>query len=150
MAQRDVFDWLSLMTHFRVITALIAGSIVFGSEQATADRHGACDKALSTPEINLCSERAWQTADAKLNAIFADVIDAIKKSDQEKPYDPDSWEKALRASQRAWIAFRDADCKGLVPMSWTNGTGSTSAVLGCMTAKTEIRTKELSAIIGSD
>ena len=136
------------VTHLRLILALIAGSIVFGGEQATADPLALCDKAVSTPEFNLCSERAWQAADARLNAVFAKAIDAVKSSDQAKPYDPASWEKALRASQRAWVAFRDADCKGFVPMSWTGGTGTTSAVLDCMTTKTKIRTEELLAISG--
>ena len=134
------------VTHLRLILALIAGSIVSSSEQAKADRLTTCDKALSTPELNLCSERALQETDAKLNAAFAKAIDTIRTSDQPKPYDPDSWEKALRASQRAWVTFRDADCKGRVPMSWTGGTGTTSAVLDCMTTKTKIRTQELLAI----
>ena len=136
------------VTHLRLILALIAGSMVFGSEQATADPLAICDKAVSTPELNLCSERAWQVTDDRLNVSFAKAIDAIKTSDQAKPYDPGSWEKALRASQRAWVSFRDADCKGLVPMSWTGGTGTTSAVLDCMTTKTKIRTEELLAISG--
>ena len=134
------------VTHLRLILALIAGSVVFGSEQATADRLEICDKAVPTSELNLCSERAWQATDARLNAAFAKAIDAIRTSDHAKPYDPGGWEKALRASQRAWVAFRDADCKGLVPISWTGGTGTTTAVLVCMTTKTKIRTEELLAI----
>jgi uncharacterized protein YecT (DUF1311 family) len=133
-------------TRLRVSMALVAVSIALGAQQAAADPPAICDKAVSTAELNLCSERARQAADARLNAVFAKAIDTIRKSGQEKPYDPVSWEKALRASQRAWIVFRDADCKGLVPMSWTGGTGTTSAVLECMTAKTEFRTKELVAI----
>ena len=136
------------MTHRRLILALIAGSVVCGNEPAAADRLVNCDKAVSTPEYNLCSERAWQAADSKLNAGFAGAIDFIKTRDQPKPFDKVSWEKALRASQRAWVAFREADCKGLVPMSWTGGTGTTSAVLDCMTTKTKIRTEELLAISG--
>ncbi len=125
---------------------LIAGSILFGGEKAKADRPAICAKAVSTFELNQCSERAWQAAEAKLNAAFATAIVAIRKIDQEKPYDRDSWEKSLRASQRAWASFRDADCKGLVPMSWSGGTGTTSSVLECMTTKTKIRTDELLAI----
>ena len=134
------------MTQLRLILALVVGSIVFGSEQATADQLANCDKAVSTPEVNLCSERALQATDAKLNAAFAKAVDAIRTRNQPKPYDRGSWEKALRASQRAWVTFRDTDCKGLVPMSWTGGTGTTSAVLDCMTTKTKIRTEELLAI----
>jgi uncharacterized protein YecT (DUF1311 family) len=49
----------------------------------------------------------------------------------------------LRASQRAWIAFRDADCKGLEPMQWSGGTGATGGVLECMTQLTQERIRVL-------
>ena len=131
------------MTYQSLITALIAGLIIFGSEHTKADPPAICANTVSTPELNLCSERAWQEPDAKLNTAFAKVLDSIRKTNSEKPYDRNSWEKALRASQRAWVTFRDSDCKGLVPMSWTGGTGTTSAVHECMTINTKIRTKEL-------
>ena len=105
-----------------------------------------CASPRSTPEFNLCADGALQKADDKLNAAFAKALAFIKTVDSEKPYDAASWEQALRTSQRAWVAFRDADCKGVTPMSWTGGTGTTVAVLDCMTTKTNIRLKELIAI----
>jgi uncharacterized protein YecT (DUF1311 family) len=105
-----------------------------------------CSKAMNTIEMNQCADRDYAAADAKLNAAYQKALNYIKSTENPKPYDAAAWEKALRASQTAWIAFRDADCKGLVPMSWTGGTGTTVAVLGCMTEKTELRTKELTAI----
>ena len=65
--------------------------------------------------------KAFQEADAKLNAVYKNVLAHIAESDLEKPYDRESWEKAMRESQRAWVAFRDADCKGAVPMEWSAG-----------------------------
>jgi uncharacterized protein YecT (DUF1311 family) len=139
------------MTHTRpLIMALIMGAISLGSNPATAQQPQTCDTAVSTHELNQCSERAWQAADVKLNAAYAKAIASIRKSDGDTPFDRDSWEKALRDSQRAWVAFRDADCKGLIPMQWTGGTGTTSAVLWCMTTKTEVRTKELLALTGHE
>lgn len=102
-----------------------------------------CDNASSTVEMNFCSDEAFQEADAKLNAVYKKVLAHIAEADLEKPYDRDSWEKAMRESQRAWVAFRDADCKGAVPMEWSGGSGTSAAVNGCMTEKTEARTKEL-------
>jgi uncharacterized protein YecT (DUF1311 family) len=121
--------WL-WFTGWRIATAEPAGSIT-------------CDKAVSTVEMNICAERELDTADVKLNAEFKKAIAWIGKTGSGKPYDARSWEAALRASQRAWIAFRDADCKGLLPYSWAGGTGTTSAVLGCMSAKTKARTAEI-------
>ena len=102
-----------------------------------------CTNASATFELNFCADKELAAADAQLNDAFKKALVFIAKSGAERPYDSKSWEDALRASQRAWIAYRDADCKGLAPMSWTGGTGTTGAVLGCMSAKTKARTKEL-------
>ena len=82
-------------------------------------------------------------ADAELNAVYAKVRARIAKTEAGPPYDAKSFEEALRKSQRAWVAYRDADCKDLVPMSWTGGSGTSGEVLGCMTSKTKARTKDL-------
>jgi uncharacterized protein YecT (DUF1311 family) len=109
-----------------------------------------CAKAMTTVELNYCAERSLIAADAKLNAAHKKALKFITSSGGDKPYDGVSWEKALRASQTAWIAFRDADCKGLVPLSRGGGTGTTSAILGCLTSKTEARTAELIALSKGD
>ena len=108
-----------------------------------AEPQANCDSPMSTAEINICSDREYAKADQALNAVFKKALDKIAKSGGSPPYDARSWEAALRASQRAWIAFRDADCKGDAPMHWSGGSGTTAAVLGCMTEMTNARTKEL-------
>jgi uncharacterized protein YecT (DUF1311 family) len=130
-----------------VATLLGVANLALIGPAFAADPKVACARAVVTPELNLCAERTLQAADAKLNAAYQQALAEIRKIEAAKPYDPTSWEKALRASQNAWIAFRDADCSGLLPMSWTGGTGTTAAVLGCKAEKTEVRTKELRAIV---
>jgi uncharacterized protein YecT (DUF1311 family) len=102
-----------------------------------------CANAGNTIEMNFCADREYAAADAALNAAYKVALASIAKSDGEKPYDPKSWEAALRASQRAWIAYRDSECKGLEPMQWGGGTGSTGGVLACMTQLTQERTRSL-------
>jgi uncharacterized protein YecT (DUF1311 family) len=137
---------------FRILSAPLAVAILFstGATASAADAPFNCDKAVSTPELNACADRIFGAADAKLNAAYKQVLAFIKSTGNAKPYDPVNWEKALRASQKAWVSFRDADCAGLVPMSWGGGTGTTSAVLECKTSKTEARTKDLIAIYKSE
>jgi uncharacterized protein YecT (DUF1311 family) len=135
-----------MMTRWNLKTLILAAALADPAIPANAAPPVNCDKAMATSELNQCAEQAFQAADAKLNAAYRKALASIRKSGGEKPYDPASWEKALRASQSAWIAYRDADCNGLVPMSWGGGTGTTAAVLGCKTDKTESRTKELTAI----
>jgi uncharacterized protein YecT (DUF1311 family) len=102
-----------------------------------------CNNVRNTVESNFCAEKDYKTADDKLNGVYQTVIQHIAEGGQEPPYDRASWDKAMRDAQRAWIAFRDADCKGAVPMEWSGGTGTSAAVLVCMTEKTEARTKDL-------
>ncbi|WP_439542706.1 lysozyme inhibitor LprI family protein [Hyphomicrobium sp.] len=117
--------------------------LLFGATApALADDPIDCAEQNTTVEMNFCADEDFKASDAKLNAAYKKVLAQIAGGDLEKPYDRESWDKALRESQRAWVAFRDADCKGLVPVEWSGGTGTTSAVLGCMTAKTDARTKE--------
>jgi uncharacterized protein YecT (DUF1311 family) len=104
-----------------------------------------CANANSTVEMNFCAEKDYKAADGALNAAYQDALAKIAKTTGKKPYDPKSWEEALRASQRAWVAFRDAECKGLAPMPWGGGTITTINVLGCMTSLTQERIKMLKA-----
>jgi uncharacterized protein YecT (DUF1311 family) len=102
-----------------------------------------CSDAQTTVEMNFCSEKEFDAADKNLNAQYEKALAYIAESNLDKPYDPKSWTEAMRAAQRAWLTYRDADCKGLMPMEWSGGTGSSSAVMGCMTEKTIARTKDL-------
>jgi uncharacterized protein YecT (DUF1311 family) len=103
-----------------------------------------CDTATSTFEMQACADRDFQKADAALNAAYKRALDKIQqRGDQPAPYDSKAYDAALRAAQRAWIAYRDADCNGVVPFEWGGGTGTGAAVLGCLTDKTNARTKDL-------
>jgi uncharacterized protein YecT (DUF1311 family) len=124
-------------TYFIAAVALLAFA-----EPAVADDID-CANAQSTVEMNFCADKDYQAADKALNATYDKALKSVRSRDMEKPYDAKSFEEALRGTQRAWVAYRDADCKDVEAQIWTNGTGATSAILGCMTAKTLQRTKDL-------
>jgi uncharacterized protein YecT (DUF1311 family) len=103
-----------------------------------------CASQLSTYEQQVCAEQDFITADAAMNAAYTQALARIAaRENQPPPYDTKAYETAFRAAQRAWLAFRDADCKGVVPFAWTGGTGSGAAVTGCLTTKTKARTQDL-------
>ncbi|MGE5266869.1 MAG: lysozyme inhibitor LprI family protein [Deltaproteobacteria bacterium] len=109
-------------------------------EPAAAD----CSEALSTVEMNNCAGAEFEKADAELNRVYAKALAAVPGlATDETPFDAKSWEASLRASQRTWLAFRDAECEEHVAKFWGGGTGATVDILGCKTEKTEQRTKEL-------
>lgn len=128
---------------FRIFSAvaLPLSLLTFALPAAAGPRN--CNDAVTTHEMNFCAERDFKVADKKLNAAYRNAMSHTYERDLDKPYDAKSWKSALRTSQRAWIAHRDADCKNLVAREWSGGTGTTVASLGCMTTKTLQRTKEL-------
>jgi uncharacterized protein YecT (DUF1311 family) len=132
MQARIVAGWM--------ILALAHG---FGAAGAIAAEAVDCRDQQTTAVQNHCAERDLVAADAALNAAYQAELAHIRMHEAPPPYDRQAYEAAFRAAQRAWIAFRDADCKGVVPFSWGNGTGSAAAVLGCLVTRTQARTKEL-------
>jgi uncharacterized protein YecT (DUF1311 family) len=119
---------------------IACGPVVAG----TAD----CGEARNTVEMIACADQELAAADAKLNEAYLKVLKRAADLNAPAPYDGKAYEAALRAAQRAWVAFRDADCKGVVPFEWGGGMGATAAVLGCLAAKTTARTKELNESYG--
>ncbi|MFT3730764.1 MAG: DUF1311 domain-containing protein [Hyphomicrobium sp.] len=122
---------------------LITGTISLGFTCPAAAQTIDCGKAMTTVELNFCADKEYQTADKALNDTYQMAIKSTRARNMEKPYDAGSFEEALRAAQRAWVAYREAQCKGVVPQVSAGGTITTSAVLGCMTTLTLQRTKEL-------
>jgi len=129
-----------MRSHFLLLAAvMLLAPAAFAQAQDSVD----CANANSTIEMNYCAEQDYDAADDALNEAYQNALAIIKDSDNPPPYDSKSWEEELRKAQRAWIAFRDAECKGLVPMEWSGGTGTTLAVLNCLTRLTRYRTATL-------
>ncbi len=123
-----------------LIFAFPAGALSGDSSPLPAD----CTEAMSTVDMNNCAGAEFEKADAELNRVYKEAIASIPEmAIDEQPFDKASWEEALRASQRAWIAFRDAECEDHVEKFWGGGSGRTVDIIGCKTEKTEQRTKEL-------
>ena len=106
---------------------------------------GLCDKAVTTIDINQCGQSAHQKADQQLNAAYQAALKGIESgiSDSEQRKDT---KRGLVEAQRLWIQFRDKDC-GAVYDLWRDGTIRGAMYWGCMTSRTEQRTKELQSFL---
>jgi uncharacterized protein YecT (DUF1311 family) len=134
----------AMLCRHHVLTAVALSFMSPAAAAEPADPPVDCASASSTYEINYCSEQDFEKADEELNAIYKKALASIpKQASDESRFDAKHWEDALRASQRAWLAYRDAECSTHVPMFWTGGTGTTAAVIGCQTQKTKARVEEL-------
>jgi uncharacterized protein YecT (DUF1311 family) len=63
---------------------------------------------LDSAEANLkCAEIDWKNSDAKLNEIYKKLSAKVKDVPDEENFS----KTQLVAAQRAWVAFRDAECE---------------------------------------
>ena len=88
--------------------------------------------------LNVCANAAYRKADAALNAAYKEIIGRLKG-------DP-ATTKLLTTAQKAWIAYRDAECDF---SSSANAGGSIYPMVRaiCLEAQTNERTRELGAFL---
>jgi uncharacterized protein YecT (DUF1311 family) len=82
-----------------------------------------------------CISTEYEVQDAALNAAYRTLI-ADMTPDQKG---------GLKKAQRAWIAFRDADCRARYSEDWGTFSNITSNM--CMLQRTVERTLELEAFV---
>lgn len=121
-----------------VVTSVAAAAIAFG---ATA----AADPDCSQPQhaqriINHCSSLAYQAADRRLTALVREVRAALRDSGDAGRLD---------ASQAAWVAYRDAQCRLEAPPSRRGSMWSMLYTI-CARLLTEARTQELQHYLACD
>lgn len=126
------------------LTTMCLAALLAASGPAAAMDPIDCTQALSTVEMNTCAVAEFEKADKELNEVYARALKAIPDMAGDDPqFNAAAWEAALRVSQRAWIAFRDAECQDHIAMFWSGGSGGTVDVIGCKTEKTEARIQDL-------
>jgi uncharacterized protein YecT (DUF1311 family) len=92
-----------------------------------------CDRSDDTQQMmNICAGEDYQASDASLNAAYQNLAGA---SDAEG-------RKLLQAAQRAWIAFRDAECARSTAAS-EGGSLHPLEMSQCLTRLTDERIKQL-------
>ena len=89
-----------------------------------------CRNVTITVEVANCFSKAAKDADRKLNETYAQVLSVLQTNDQQK----------LRASQRLWIQFRDANCRFYGSQE---GTIRQIQAAECLRAMTQDRALEL-------
>lgn len=120
------------MRRILLVAGLAAGMF---SAPAFADD---CDDAESQSAMTACYGDALKAADKALNATYGKIEHRLRD-------DPDT-KKLLVAAERAWIAFRDAECA--FSASGAEGGSIYPMTLSiCMTDLTEARTAQLAAFL---
>lgn len=101
-----------------------------------------CANAQVQMELTYCAEQDFQKADTLLNAQYKVTRDLMRQRDA----DADEWtkgaEKALVSAQRAWVAYRDAQCASY-GFQARGGSMEPMLIYGCQADLTRKRTEEL-------
>lgn len=130
----------ALISLATALVTLVVGAALELSATRAAEPKVDCSNARSTAEMNYCTGLELQAADRELNRVYQRAIAKRTKDGDAGPYTFEAWLAALKASQRAWIKFRDADCEGVVVQDWGGGSGTSAAVNGCRIELTRHRT----------
>ncbi|MDX8504532.1 lysozyme inhibitor LprI family protein [Mesorhizobium captivum] len=94
-----------------------------------------CDRNDDSQSMmTICANTDYEAADAKLNAAYKEIVGG----NDEKA------NKLLQTAQRAWIAFRDAECAYSTADS-EGGSIHPMEVSECLTEITNQRTKQLTS-----
>ena len=126
-----------------VVVAVALPLCALGSARETYAQESAAEKAcmaLPTNAQSGCLEKLYNAADARLNDVYRRAVAVIENAGGDSA---GAWKAELKKAQKAWVAFRDADCGALIGYEWGHGTGMGAATESCLLHKTEQRTRAL-------
>jgi uncharacterized protein YecT (DUF1311 family) len=93
-----------------------------------------CAAAQSQTEMNICWGKEYKAADAQLNAAYREFMSKLNPEETAQ----------LKATQLAWIKFRDANCE-FVADQYKGGSIRPMIAAMCLADVTNARTSELKA-----
>ncbi len=105
-----------------------------------------CADPQTQAEMNECAAREAEKADEDLNLIYKTTVEEYQRMDRES--ESTEGVKRLRAAQRAWIAFRDAQC-AVAGYDALGGSMESLLVSGCVAELTKQRATELRRMIAN-
>lgn len=100
-----------------------------------------CAQAITTPDINACAAAEQKKVETELNTVYQHVLHGLEQASTDAERNRKT-RAALVEAQRAWVKFREADCKAVFTRH-EGGTIRTVMYLGCMQTHAEARIKDL-------
>ncbi len=115
---------------------------------ASAQNQNPCQTQRNTIEINDCAKLTLAEKDKALNAAYQKLLGSLVAEDKTDKANYADVRKQLVEAQRAWISYRDNDCKAKYTL-YEMGTIRGAVYWGCMIERTEQRTSELQRWTGN-
>lgn len=116
-----------------VVALLLAPAAAQAAPESALDRCLASEAGATTMGQIQCVGDELKVQDARLNRNYARAMKDLTPEQKAK----------LRAAQRAWLAFKDADCRSLQDEAW--GTLSRVSANMCVLERTTERADELAS-----
>ncbi|HXC54570.1 MAG TPA: lysozyme inhibitor LprI family protein [Rhizomicrobium sp.] len=117
----------------KIAMTVAALALLWLGPAAAAEVDGVdCAHAEAQNDMNICADRDFKKADAVLNKTYKDTLKGMDAHTTD----------LLRKAQRAWVAFRDAEC------SYENAENEGGSIYpmvysGCLTRLSKLRTQQL-------
>lgn len=128
----------------KIVTLLAACGCVLlvdGPASSQSQPKNNCKNPQTQFEMNICAQLDYEAADKALNAQYQITRQTMKKWDADAA-DLKGAEDALVKAQRAWVAYRDAQCIS-VGFQARGGSMEPMLISGCQADLTRKRTAEL-------
>lgn len=124
-------------------TLAIAPLRVVGADLSEASKStDPCVTQRDTAEMTACASNTFASKDAEMNQAYKALLLSLASQYEGGEAGAKAARKLLVEAQRAWIKFRDHDCEGQYKL-WQDGSIRGIIHYGCLTDRTEQRTKEL-------
>ena len=114
---------------------LLLAAVAFSQ---TAEDASSCGG--TTYDMNVCLSKIYQKADAELNMTYSAALKELGQN-----YSGPKHVENLRAAEKTWIAYRDAECNAQYDL-FEGGSGGPNEYLGCLIDMTKRRTAELKRV----
>jgi uncharacterized protein YecT (DUF1311 family) len=137
------------MTRFAALAALLTALPFAALPLGAPAQDIYCSNAQAQVELTQCAGQDWKAADADLNAAYETAMSAMRGIDINLDAPERGAEKALRASQRAWITFRDNTCAA-EGWAFHGGSMEPMVVYQCLARVSATRAEELANMATGD
>ncbi|MBN3820554.1 DUF1311 domain-containing protein [Paraburkholderia sp. Se-20369] len=121
----------------RVLTGLLLSLAMAANAHAQANCANAPDQAA----MSACADRAYKKSDAELNRAYQAVTTRVRDN---RPLSD-----KLVSAQRAWVAYRDAEC-GFSSTGAEGGSIYPTVVSMCLDDLTKARTESLQGYLSCE
>jgi uncharacterized protein YecT (DUF1311 family) len=106
------------------------------------------DCSGNTLQMVQCANRVFDRADRELNGVWQDNISALEREDRTLDDHREPRADIARTAQKAWLAFRDAQCAVEADDEARGGSMYPLIYIACRTDMTRARIQQLQPDLG--